>query len=123
MTNTKIIKANQSWFHIPLHEIWEYRNLLWNLTRRDLTAIYKQSVLGPLWFIIAPLATTIVFTVIFSKVAKISTDGLPPFLFYHETFAQPAKNCQNRAYRRGKSASLSVQSDMTYMSTKKVPKI
>ena len=50
--------------------------------RRDLTAIYKQSILGPLWFVLVPLATTIVFTVIFGKVAKISTDGLPPFLFY-----------------------------------------
>ena len=82
MTNRTIIKANQSWFHIPWHEIYEYRDLLWNLIRRDLTATYKQSILGPLWFIIAPLATTIVFTVVFGKVAKISTDGLPPFLFY-----------------------------------------
>ena len=52
--------------------------------RRDLTAIYKQRILGPLWFVIAPLATTIVFTVIFGKVAKISTDGLPPFLYLYE---------------------------------------
>jgi lipopolysaccharide transport system permease protein len=82
MTSRTIIKANQSWFHIPWHEIYEYRDLLWNLVRRDLTAIYKQSILGPLWFIIVPLVTTIVFTVIFGNVAKISTDGLPPFLFY-----------------------------------------
>ena len=77
-----IIKANNRWLHIPWHELWEYRDLLVNLVLRDLTAIYKQSILGPLWFIIAPLATTIVFTVVFGNVAKISTDGLPPFLFY-----------------------------------------
>ena len=76
------IRANQDWFHIPWREIWEYRDLLINLVKRDLTAIYKQSILGPLWFVIAPLATTIVFTVIFGNVAKISTDGLPPLLFY-----------------------------------------
>lgn len=76
------IKANQSWWKIDWREIWEYRDLLWMLVKRDLTAVYKQSVLGPLWFIIQPLATTIVFTVIFGNFAKISTEGTPPFLFY-----------------------------------------
>jgi len=80
--NQTVIKANQDWLHIPWREIWDYRDLLINLVSRDLTAVYKQSILGPLWFVIAPLATTIVFTVIFGKVAKIATDGLPPFLFY-----------------------------------------
>jgi len=82
LKNQTIIKANQNWLHIPWREIWEYRDLLINLVKRDLTAIYKQSILGPLWFVIGPLATTIVFTVVFGKIAKISTDGLPPFLFY-----------------------------------------
>ena len=81
MKNQTIIKANQKWLHIPWREIWDYRDLLINLVSRDLTAVYKQSILGPLWFVIAPLATTIVFTVIFGKVAKIATDGLPPFEF------------------------------------------
>lgn len=76
------IKSNQSWFRIDWLEIWEYRDLLRNLVSRDLTAIYKQSILGPLWFVIVPLATTLVFTVVFGSIAKISTDGLPPFLFY-----------------------------------------
>jgi len=82
MKHQTIIKANQKWLHIPWRELWDYRDLLVNLVLRDLTAIYKQSILGPLWFIIAPLSTTIVFTVVFGNVAKISTDGLPPFLFY-----------------------------------------
>lgn len=77
-----VITANRPWHHIPWREIWEYRDLMRNFIRRDLIAIYKQSVLGPLWFVIVPLVTTIVFTVIFGKVAKVSTDGIPPFLFY-----------------------------------------
>lgn len=76
------IKANRSWVHIPWKEIWEYRDLLWFLVLRDFTAIYKQSILGPLWFILTPLATTVVFTVIFGNIAKVSTDGMPPFIFY-----------------------------------------
>ena len=77
-----LIRANQPWWRIHSREIWAYRDLLWFLVRRDFTAIYKQSVLGPLWFVIQPLLTTLVFTVIFGHVAKIGTDGLPPFLFY-----------------------------------------
>ena len=56
--------------------------MLWLLTARDFTAVYRQSILGPLWFILTPLATTLVFTVVFGNIAKISTDGMPPFLFY-----------------------------------------
>ncbi|MDD4869621.1 MAG: ABC transporter permease [Kiritimatiellae bacterium] len=76
------IKANQSWWFIDWREIWEYRDLLWNLVARDLTAVYKQSILGPLWFVIQPLLTTVVFTIIFGTVAKISTNGIPHFVFY-----------------------------------------
>jgi len=77
-----VIKANQAWWRINWRELWEYRDLLVLLVKRDLTAVYKQSILGPLWFVIVPLATTVVFTVIFGSIAKIGTDGLPPFLFY-----------------------------------------
>lgn len=77
-----IIEPNRSWFRIPWREIIQYRDLLFLLVRRDFVSQYKQTVLGPLWFVIRPLATTIVFTVIFGKVAKISTDGLPQMLFY-----------------------------------------
>lgn len=77
-----IIRANQPWWRIPWKEIVEYRDLLWLMVKRDLTAIYKQTILGPLWFIIQPLVTTIVFTVIFGKVANVSTDGVPHLIFY-----------------------------------------
>ena len=76
------IKANQPWWRIDLREIWEYRDLLRMLVRRDLTAVYKQTLLGPLWFIIQPLVTTVIFTIIFGQVAKVPTDGVPQFIFY-----------------------------------------
>lgn len=77
-----LIQANAPWWRIDFREIWEYRDLLRMLVLRDLTAVYKQTVLGPLWFVIQPLATTAVFTVIFGQVANVSTDGIPKFVFY-----------------------------------------
>jgi len=50
--------------------------------RRDFVACYKQTILGPLWFLLQPLFTTVVFTILFSRIAQIPTDGLPPFLFF-----------------------------------------
>ena len=76
------IRAGQPWWRIDWREIWEYRDLLALLVKRDLTAIYKQTTLGPLWFIIQPLLTTVVFTVIFGRVGGLSTDGIPHFIFY-----------------------------------------
>lgn len=76
------IRANQPWWRIDWQEIWEYRDLLWLLVWRNYTAVHKQSILGPLWFVIQPLATTVVFTIIFGKIARIGTDGIPPFVFY-----------------------------------------
>jgi homopolymeric O-antigen transport system permease protein len=77
-----IIKANRNWLYIDWRGIAQYRDLLFFLVRRDFVAKYKQTILGPIWFILKPLATTIVFTIFFNKVAKVSTDGLPPHLFY-----------------------------------------
>lgn len=77
-----IIKPNHSWFYVDWQGLLHYRDLLFLLVWRDFVSKYKQTILGPLWFIIQPLLTTAVFTVIFNKVAKISTDNLPPFLFY-----------------------------------------
>ncbi len=77
-----VIRPNQPWWRMDWRSVLDYRDLLWFLVVRDFSAIYKQSILGPLWFIIQPLATTIVFTVIFGQIAKISTDGIPPLLFY-----------------------------------------
>lgn len=76
------IRANQAWWKINWRELFDYRDLLWFLIRRDFMTAYKQSILGPLWFIIQPLATTLVFTVIFGNIAGIGTDGVPSFLFY-----------------------------------------
>ena len=76
------IKANRPWWKINWRELVEYQDLFWLTIHRDLTSIYKQSLLGPLWFIIQPILTTVVLTVVFGNFAKISTDGLPPFLFY-----------------------------------------
>jgi lipopolysaccharide transport system permease protein len=81
MYTTKIA-PNRSWWRIDLASLWDYRDLLRFLIYRDFSARYKQTLLGPLWFIIQPLATTLVFSVIFGQVAQIPTDGLPPVLFY-----------------------------------------
>ena len=77
-----VITPKRGWFDIPLRDLWRYRDLIALFVRRDLIANYKQTILGPVWFIVQPLFSAIVYTVIFSKVARIPTDGLPPFLFY-----------------------------------------
>src|SRR3954452_8122191 len=76
------IKADHSLFKIDLKSAWEYRDLLALLIRRDFVTVYKQTILGPLWFFIQPVFTTIVFTFVFGNLAGISTDGLPGPLFY-----------------------------------------
>lgn len=77
-----IIEPNRKWFYIDWREIVQYRDLLFLLVRRDFISKYKQTILGPVWFILQPLLTTVVFTIFFHRVAKVSTDGLPPHLFY-----------------------------------------
>jgi lipopolysaccharide transport system permease protein len=77
-----IIKPNQGWFALDWRGILDYRDLLFLLVRRDFVSKYKQTILGPAWAVIQPLLTTLVFTVIFGRVAKIPTDGVPPMLFY-----------------------------------------
>ncbi len=76
------ISANRSLFSLNLSDTWRHRDLLYLLIRRDLVAFYKQTILGPAWFVIQPICMTIVFTIIFGQVAQLSTDGLPQFLFY-----------------------------------------
>lgn len=65
-----------------LKEIWQYRDLLLLFVKRDIVTTYKQTVLGPLWFFIRPIFTTLVYTIIFGQIAKLSTDGIPQVLFY-----------------------------------------
>lgn len=76
------IEAKSSLFDLKLKEVWAYRDLLLLLVRRDFVSFYKQTILGPLWFFIQPLFTTIIFTFIFGNLAGISTDGIPKPLFY-----------------------------------------
>jgi lipopolysaccharide transport system permease protein len=77
-----IIRAGKGWFNLHLRDLWRYRDLISLFVKRDFATFYKQTAFGPLWYIIHPLFTTVVFTVIFGKVARIPTDGVPPFLFY-----------------------------------------
>ena len=65
-----------------LKQVWEYRDLLWMFVRRDFVASYKQTILGPIWFLLQPILTTIIFTFVFGNIAGISTDGMPKVLFY-----------------------------------------
>lgn len=77
-----VIKPQSGWLDIHLGELYRYRDLIYMFVKRDFVTFYKQTILGPLWYIIQPLVTALVFTVIFGSLAKISTDGIPPFLFY-----------------------------------------
>ena len=77
-----VIRPQRPWWDIRLDELWRYRDLISLLVWRDFIAIYKQTILGPVWHLIQPLLTTVVFTVIFGGIAKLPTDGLPPFIFY-----------------------------------------
>jgi len=79
---TEIISSKSSWFDLRLDELWRYRDLVMLFVWRDFVAQYKQTVLGPLWHIIQPLLTTMMFWVVFTNIAQISTDGQPPLLFY-----------------------------------------
>ncbi len=77
-----VISPGSGWLEIDLGELLHYRGLIWLLVRRDFVAIYKQTILGPAWFVLKPLLTTLTFVVVFGKIAQLSTDGLPQFLFY-----------------------------------------
>ncbi len=77
-----VIKPQNKWYQIDLAALWRYRDLLMLLVRRDFVSVYKQTILGPLWFFIQPIITSLTFTFIFGGVAKISTDGMPAILFY-----------------------------------------
>lgn len=77
-----IIEPKDRTFHLDLPEVWRYKYLLWMFIKRDLVSVYKQTILGPIWFFIQPVLTTITYVVIFGNIAKISTDGLPNVLFY-----------------------------------------
>lgn len=78
----EIILPKRNLLDLHLGEIWKYRDLLKMLIRRDFVTIYKQTILGPLWLIIQPVFTALIYMIIFARVANISTEGVPPVLFY-----------------------------------------
>ncbi len=77
-----VIEPRSSLFQINLKEIWKFRDLLRMFVKREIVQFYKQTILGPLWFFIQPLLTTIVYMIVFGQIAKLSTDGKPQILFY-----------------------------------------
>jgi len=77
-----VITPVKGWMNLNLREIFRYKDLILLFVKRDFVIFYKQTILGPLWYIIQPLFNTLVFTLIFGKIAKIPTDGVPPFIFY-----------------------------------------
>lgn len=79
---TTEIKPKDKLLSVDLKEIWRYRDLMMLFVKRNIITQYKQTILGPLWFVIQPLMTTVMYMVVFGGIAKISTDGLPQPLFY-----------------------------------------
>lgn len=77
-----VIQSRRRWLDLDLSSLWSYRNLVGLFVKRDFVTFYKQTILGPLWYLIQPLFNTIVFTVVFGKIARMPTDGIPEFLFY-----------------------------------------
>jgi lipopolysaccharide transport system permease protein len=81
-TWTEEIKSQESLFSVNLKEVWRYRDLLLMLVKRDYVTFYKQTILGPIWFFIQPVFTTVVYVFLFGRLAGLSTDGTPQIAFY-----------------------------------------
>ncbi len=100
-TPTIRIQPTRGWANLGLGELWQYRELLWFLTMRDIKARYRQMALGPLWILIQPIIDMVVFTIIFGKLARLSSDGVPYQLFVYTAllpwgyFAQAANASVN----------------------------
>ena len=77
-----VIRPKRGWFDLDIRNLFRYRDLILLMVKRNFTVLYKQTVLGPAWVVIQPLMTTLVFTIIFGKVAGLPTDGVPSFVFY-----------------------------------------
>ena len=95
---TTEIRPKDSLLSVDFKEIWRYRDLMMLFVKRNIITQYKQTVLGPLWFLIQPLMTTVMYMVVFGGIAKISTDGLPQPLFYLAgiSFWQYFADCLNK---------------------------
>jgi lipopolysaccharide transport system permease protein len=79
---TEEITAKSGWLSLQLNELWRYRDLILLFVNRDFISVYKQTILGPVWFFLQPLLTTLTYGIIFGNIAQLSTDGLPKILFY-----------------------------------------
>ena len=79
---TETIESNHSLFDLKLKEVWRYKDLVYMFVKRDFISGFKQTILGPIWFFINPIFTTIVYLVVFGNIANLSTDGAPKILFY-----------------------------------------
>lgn len=77
-----VIRPKRGWFDLDLKGVFQYRDLIWMMIKRNFTILYRQTILGPAWVVIQPLLTTLIFTVVFGNIAGLPTDGLPKFLFY-----------------------------------------
>ncbi|MCR9200693.1 MAG: ABC transporter permease [Planctomycetaceae bacterium] len=77
-----VIEPRRHLLDVNIREIWNYRDLLLMFVKRDIITVYKQTILGPIWFVVQPIMTTIVYLFVFGRVAKVSTDGMPQILFY-----------------------------------------
>lgn len=78
----QVLEPRQGWFDLPLAELWRYRDLILLFVKRDFVAQFKQTVLGPTWFVLQPLLTTLMFTVVFGNIARLDTAGIPKVPFY-----------------------------------------
>lgn len=96
--NITVIKPKSSLFDINFNELWRYRDLISMYVKRDIVTFYKQTILGPLWFVIQPVLTTIMFMFVFGNLAGLSTDGIPQSLFYFSgiLFWNYFSDCLNR---------------------------
>ena len=92
---TEEIKSHSSIFSVNFREVWHYRDLLLMLVKKDYVTFYKQTILGPIWFFIQPILTTLIYVLIFGQIAKLSTDGAPQIAFIYQellygiTFRKP----------------------------------
>ena len=77
-----VIEPREKWWNLHLKEIWNYRDLIFIFVRRDIVAVYKQTILGPLWFFLSPIFTVVAYTFVFGSIAGMSTDGVPAPVFY-----------------------------------------
>jgi len=76
------ISSGRGYFDVNIKELWRYRDLLMMFVKKDIITVYKQTILGPIWFVIQPVLTTVMFVIVFGNIANIGTDGVPQILFY-----------------------------------------